>query len=81
MGEIIVQGVQYLRKCVSLHDLKNVEVNFWDQIEKEFENQLNHYGWACWHDIFWFLDLHLCLVKANEMLSNLISIASHFMYL
>jgi len=32
-----------LRKSVSPHDLKNVGVNFLDQIEKEFENQLNHY--------------------------------------
>ncbi len=28
---------------MSPHDLKNVGVNFLDQIEKEFENQLNHY--------------------------------------
>jgi hypothetical protein len=28
---------------MSLHDLKNVEINFLDQIEMEFENQLNHY--------------------------------------
>ncbi len=28
---------------MSLRELKNVEVNFLHQIEKEFENQLNHY--------------------------------------
>jgi hypothetical protein len=28
---------------VFLHDLKNVKVNFLNQIKKEFENQLNHY--------------------------------------
>jgi hypothetical protein len=28
---------------VSLDDFKDVEINFLDQFEKEFENQLDHY--------------------------------------
>jgi len=32
-----------LRKSVSLDDFGEVEVNFLDHIDEEFENQLNHY--------------------------------------
>jgi hypothetical protein len=32
-----------LRKSASLNDFEDIEANFLNHIEKEFENQLDHY--------------------------------------
>ncbi len=39
---IVVQGVQYW-KIVFLYNFGDVEIDFLDQIEEEFEDQLDHY--------------------------------------
>jgi len=39
---IVVQGVQYWER-VFLDDFGDVEIDFLDQIEKEFKDQLDHY--------------------------------------
>ncbi len=39
---IVVQGVQYWKR-VFLYNFGDVEIDFLDQIEEEFEDQLDHY--------------------------------------
>jgi hypothetical protein len=63
---------------VSLHDFGEVEANFLDRTEKEFENQL--YLYVELIDIAYFdFYIFLCLISKLHVV-NLISMVFHFMY-
>ncbi len=63
---------------MSLHDFGEVEANFLDRTEKEFENQL--YLYVELIDIAYFdFYIFLCLISKLHVV-NLISMVFHFMY-
>jgi len=66
-------------RAKSLDDFGDVKIDFLDHIEKEFEDQLFHYIMLVDMAIFYF-KFAFMFSRASGKLSNLISMASHFMY-
>jgi len=64
---------------VSLDDFGEVEANFLDHIEEEFENQLDRYVELSDIAYFDFDFFFKCLISKLHVV-NLISMVSHFMY-